>query len=67
MHVFRPGDVCQESGVYEVVHDPWHRDEHEVICLAGRKFPPCNVCHGGVRFALKYPAQHIDKDRSFSD
>jgi hypothetical protein len=28
--VFKPGDVCNRSGVYRVLHDPNHADEHEV-------------------------------------
>jgi hypothetical protein len=55
--VFKPGEECPLSGVYRVVHDPVPTKEHEVTCVYGKKFPPCNSCGHDVRFVLK--PEHI--------
>jgi hypothetical protein len=57
--VFKPGEKCPHSGIYEVIHDPNHADEHEVTCVHGKPFPPCNHCGHKVRFRLRYKARHI--------
>jgi hypothetical protein len=61
---YKPGDTVTESGVYRVVHDPRHREVHEVTCIAGKKFPPCNGCDH-PRFALVRRAKHITQHISF--
>ena len=63
--VFKPGDDCKRSGVYRVLHDPNHADEHEVTCVFGKKFPPCNHCGDYVRFILEHSAIHIDSHAHF--
>jgi hypothetical protein len=63
--VFRPGDECKRSGVYRVLHDPNHADEHEVTCVFGRRFPPCSHCGDYVRFVLEHGAIHIDAQAYF--
>jgi hypothetical protein len=62
---FKPGDEVPNSGIYKVVHDPYHAAEHEVTCVYGKRFPPCNHCGHKVRFVLVRAAQHIDSHDSF--
>ena len=62
--VFKPGDLVPASGVYKVIHDPAHTQEHEVTCVYGKKFPPCRGC-AHPRFVLKVAAQHIDNHEHF--
>ena len=63
--VFKPGDKVQASGIYTVIHDTRHHDVHEVTCVYGKSFPPCNHCGHHVRFKLKYAAIHIDSHEHF--
>ena len=63
--VLKPGEDCPLSGVYGVVHDPVHTKEHEVTCVYGKKFPPCNNCGHDVRFVLKRGAHEVDVDDNF--
>jgi len=63
--IFKPGDECKRSGVYRVIHDPNHSQEHEVTCVYGKKFPPCNHCGHHVRFVLERGAIHIDAHEHF--
>lgn len=61
----KPGGRGPESGIYTVVHDRDHYKSHDVTCVEGGRFPPCRGCNKGVRFKLKYPAEHISKNRWF--
>jgi hypothetical protein len=63
--VFKPGQIVEASGIYTVTHDVYHRDVHEVTCVRGKPFPPCNHCGHHVRFKLKYAAHHIDTHEHF--
>lgn len=62
---YKPGENCERSGVYRVEHDTGHAEEHEVTCVAGRKFPPCNTkgCH--PTFVAVKLARHIDTSEHF--
>jgi len=62
---FKPGQTCKQSGIYKVVHDPNHKEEHEVTVINGKRFPPCRDCDGGVRFVLVHPAKHLDAHKGF--
>lgn len=62
---FKPGDTVQRSGIYQVVHDPYHAKQHEVTCVYGKRFPPCNHCGHHVRFTLDRAAQHIEQNEHF--
>ncbi len=64
--IFKPGDKVQQSGIYRVIHDAVHNKEHEVTCVYGKPFPPCNNCGKHVRFVLERAAQHIEKNPHFS-
>jgi negative regulator of sigma E activity len=30
---FKPGEECKRSGIYRVIHDTRHTEEHEVTCV----------------------------------
>ena len=62
---FKPGQTCKQSGIYKVVHDPTHKEEHEVTVVNGKRFPPCRDCDGGVRFILVHAAHHLDSHEAF--
>jgi len=62
----KPGEEVPISGIYMVVHDKEHRIRHEVTCVKGNRFPPCNHCGQGVRFVLSKGAEHIATDASFT-
>jgi hypothetical protein len=62
---YKPGDEVPKSGIYKVVHDNKHAEEHEVTCIIGKKFSPCNHCSNGVRFTLVRAAHHIDNHDEF--
>jgi hypothetical protein len=56
---FKAGDKVKKSGVYSVVHDGAHVKAHDVTCLAGKVFPPCDECGDAVRFHLVRHAQNV--------
>ena len=57
--LYKPGEEVPKSGIYKVVHDTQHAEEHEVTCIIGTPFPPCNHCGHKVRFRVVRIAQHI--------
>jgi hypothetical protein len=61
---FKPGDLVPHSGIYLVTHDPNHDRPHEVTCIFGKKFPPCNGCEH-PRFKLVRAAKHIEAHEYF--
>jgi hypothetical protein len=63
---FKPGDKVEASGIYKVIHDTQHAQEHEVTCVYGKPFPPCNHCGHHVRFVLLRAAHHISTHDYFS-
>lgn len=63
--IFKPGQKCDASGIYTVIHDVQHRETHEVTCVYGKPFPPCNKCGHHARFKLKYKAIHIESQEHF--
>jgi hypothetical protein len=65
MSIYKPGDRVPQSGIYKVVHDPKHAQEHEVTCIEGEIFPPCNGCGQHPRFTLIRGAHHISKHPYF--
>lgn len=62
---YKPGDEVPKSGIYKVTHDKNHAEEHEVTCIIGKKFPPCNGCGQHPRFTLVKAAHHIDNNEHF--
>ena len=62
--IFKPGDKCEASGIYKVLHDPAHVQPHEVTCVYGKPFPPCRTCRN-PRFQLVRMAQHIEQNEHF--
>jgi hypothetical protein len=63
--VYEPGQKVPMSGIYKVRHDPMHVQEHEVTCVAGKRFPPCRDC-GHPRFTLARAAKHVDEHEHFT-
>jgi hypothetical protein len=62
---FEPGQKVPHSGIYRVIHDPYHSEEHEVTCVFGKPFPPCKHCGHHVRFVLERSAKHIASHEDF--
>jgi hypothetical protein len=62
--IYKPGDEVPQSGIYKVVHDPNHIQEHEVTAVLGERFPPCNHCGHHPRFELVRAAHHIGNHKS---
>ncbi len=63
---FKSGDKVEQSGIYRVVHDTEHAQEHEVTCVRDEPFPPCRRCGSRVRFVLVRAAQHIKDSEYFA-
>lgn len=64
--IYKPGDKVPASGIYRVVHDKNHVQEHEVTVVFGEHFPPCKGCGHHPRFSLVKAAKHIKNHESFS-
>jgi len=62
---YKPGDKVPQSGIYKVVHDTVHKEEHEVTAVVGEPFPPCNDCGSHPRFTLIRAAHHIQTHKYF--
>ncbi len=56
--MYQTGQEVPASGIYRVVHRQ-HRLSHEVILIAGQKFPSCGRCSGEVRFELAKSAPYL--------
>lgn len=63
--LYKPGQQVPRSGIYKVVHDRVHYDVHEVTCVFGEHFPPCNHCGDHPRFQLVRYAQHVKTHEHF--
>jgi hypothetical protein len=63
---FEAGEKIKKSGIYSVLHEGKHASAHEVTCIAGKTFPPCNECGEAVRFTLVRHAKHVSRDEHFS-
>jgi hypothetical protein len=61
---YKPGEKVPKSGIYLVTHDPAHSEPHEVTCVLGKVFPPCNECKH-PRFTLVRAAHHLDTHKFF--
>jgi hypothetical protein len=61
----KPGEKCEQSGIYKVNHDHNHEKEHEVTVVYGEPFPPCNGCGKGVTFTVARAAIHLTSHSSF--
>jgi hypothetical protein len=62
--VYKPGDEVPTSGIYRVTHNPPHAEEHEIIGVRKKIFPPCKVCKH-PQFLLVYAAHHIENSEYF--
>lgn len=62
---YKPGEKVPQSGIYKVIHDKNHRQEHEVTAVMNEHFPPCNHCGPHPRFVLVRAAHHIANHEAF--
>jgi len=67
--IYKPGDKVPASGIYKVLHDRNHIQEHEVTAVLDEHFPPCNGCGKGAhpRFQLVRAAHHINNYKGFKE
>jgi hypothetical protein len=56
---FQTGNMVSLTGVYRVVHSS-HRLPHEVVILAGERFPRCARCEDSVVFELLQSAPFLN-------
>jgi hypothetical protein len=63
--IYKPGEKVPKSGIYDVVHDNQHAENHQVTCVMGEIFPPCNHCGDHPRFTLFRAAHHIHNHELF--
>ena len=68
--VFLPGTVVPVSGIYQVTHDrldgDYHAHTHNVMVIAGARFPACRGCGEFVTFLLHQPEEHVSENEHFS-
>jgi hypothetical protein len=62
---YKPGDKVPKSGIYDVVHDVEHIEQHQVTCVKDETFPPCNHCGRCPRFTLYRAAHYIANHKLF--
>ncbi len=61
---YAPGEPVPVSGIFEAFH-PSHRETHEVVLVAGDRFPECETCGESVRFRPVHSATYIFHDDDF--
>jgi hypothetical protein len=63
---YRPGEKVPISGIYRIIHDPLHEPEHEheVVCIAGKRFPRCHKC-GHTHFEQVHGALRVESHDDF--
>lgn len=62
---YKPGEIITQSGIYKVIHDNNHHEDHEVTLIKNHTFPPCNHCGKHPRFVLVRAAIHISSHKLF--
>ena len=62
---FKPGQKVPHSGIYDVLHDSSHAQQHQVTCVYGEPFPPCRTCKYDVKFRLAIAAIHVKAHAQF--
>jgi hypothetical protein len=63
--IYKPGQEVPKSGIYKVIHDSNHTQEHEITAVIGETFPPCNGCGHHPRFSLVRAAHHLSTHDNF--
>ena len=61
---FKPGKTVEASGIYRVIHEPYHAPPHEVTCVYGKSFPRCQRC-ANPRFVLLRGAPYVEQNEHF--
>jgi hypothetical protein len=62
---WQPGAVVPESGVYLMHHRDQHSKAEEIVLLADKHFPQCEVCQGDASFELVRTAPYVFHDDDF--
>jgi hypothetical protein len=63
---FSAGTTVPSSGIYAAVHTGHPKQDHEVTCIRGKKFPACRDCGAKVGFILVRKAKHVKHHELFS-
>ena len=63
--LYNINDEVPTSGIYVVVHDTKHSEQHEVTCVKGERFPPLRNCGDKPQFKLVRAAHHISEEIEF--
>ncbi len=63
---FKVGEKVRKSGIYSVLHDGKHVGDHDVTCIAGKRFPACNECGELARFVLVRHAKDVNRHERFA-
>jgi len=61
---FEPGELVEQSGIYEVCHSDGPRET--IVLLRGAVFRGCDCCRAQVRYRLVRSAPYIFEDQDFS-
>jgi hypothetical protein len=62
---WQPGVLVPHSGVYLMHHGDEHSKAEEIILLAGKNFPQCEVCREAASFELVRTAPYVFHDDDF--
>jgi hypothetical protein len=63
---FSAGATIPSSGIYSAVHTGHPKEDHDVTCTRGKKFPECRDCGAKVEFVLVRKAKHVRHHELFS-
>jgi len=63
---FSAGAPVPSSGIYSAVHTGHPKQEHEVTCIRGKRFPACRVCGTKAAFVLVRKAKYVRHHELFS-
>jgi len=63
---FSAGAPILSSGIYSAIHAGHPKEDHDVTCTRGNKFPECRDCGAKVAFVLVRKAKHVRHHELFS-
>jgi hypothetical protein len=62
---YRAREVCTQSGVYRVLHEPQHTPEHDVTVIYSHIFPRCSHHGCNPTFVLVAAGQNVASNNWF--
>ena len=62
---WQPNANVPQSGVYLMRHREQHSEAQEMVLLAGKQFPQCEVCQDDATFELVRTAPYVFHDDDF--